>query len=197
MGTPSQNLPLRIETERLILRPYAAGDGTWFYAMSQHNRDHLRQFESDNVVMRLNNEDEAEALARDLAVDWSVGRHYFIGAFDKRGGEFVAQVYIGVVDNALPEYEIGYFADVDHQGQGFVSEAVRAAIRFSFEHLGAYRLRLECDDTNLGSIRVAERCGFQREGHIRQNKRHPDGAISGTLHFGLLRSEYESSGDGL
>ena len=35
-------IPTRIETERLYLRCYEAGDGPWYYAMSQQNRSHLR-----------------------------------------------------------------------------------------------------------------------------------------------------------
>ena len=34
-------IPTRIETERLYLRCYEAGDGPWYYAMSQQNRSHL------------------------------------------------------------------------------------------------------------------------------------------------------------
>jgi len=30
------------------------------------------------------------------------------------------------------------------------------------------------------------------EGHIRENRRNADGTLSGTLHFGLLRSEFEA-----
>jgi hypothetical protein len=30
------------------------------------------------------------------------------------------------------------------------------------------------------------------EGHIRENKRNADSTLSGTLHFGLLRSEFEA-----
>jgi hypothetical protein len=29
-----------------------------------------------------------------------------------------------------------------------------------------------------------------REGYFRQNKKHADGTIRGTLHYGLLRSEF-------
>jgi len=77
----------------------------------------------------------------------------------------------------------------------YVTEAVKGALGFVFGPLGAHRVRLECDDTNLRSLRVAERCGFVREGHLRQNHRHADGSVSvsGTLHFGLLRAERTST----
>jgi ribosomal-protein-alanine N-acetyltransferase len=115
-----------------------------------------------------------------------------LGAFDRESDEFVAQVYVGPVRWEVPEFEIGYFVDVEHEGQGYVSAAVRAALGFAFRHLGAHRVRAECDDTNLRSRRVAERCGLVLEGHVRQNKRNADGTLSGTLHFGLLKSEFEA-----
>jgi RimJ/RimL family protein N-acetyltransferase len=39
---------------------------------------------------------------------------------------------------------------------------------------------------------VAERCGLVRERHFRENKRNPDGTMSGTLVYGLLKSEFEA-----
>lgn len=59
--------------------------------------------------------------------------------------------------------------------------------------LQAHRVRLHTSDTNLPSQRVAERCGFKLEGHIRQNKRDPDGTLSGDLYYRLLKSEYNAS----
>ena len=43
-------IPTRIETERLYLRPYQAGDGTMVFAVSQRNREHLARYESGNVL---------------------------------------------------------------------------------------------------------------------------------------------------
>jgi aminoglycoside 6'-N-acetyltransferase len=186
------DLPTRIETERLYLRCFEPGDGQWYYAASQKNRSHLRCFESDNVIMTIGSEEDAEALVRDLAAEWAGCNSFFMAAFDKQTGEFVAQIYVGPVNRDLPEYQIGYFADVDHEGHGYVSEAATAALQFIFEHLKAHRARVECDDTNVRSYRVAERCGMIKEGHIRENKKNPDGTFSGTLYYGLLVGEFEA-----
>ena len=97
---------------------------------------------------------------------------------------------------SLPEFQIGYFVDMDHEGKGYVTAAVRGALGFVFDHLGAHRASVECDDTNVRGIRVAERCGLIREGHIRENKRNADGTLSGTLRFGLLRDEFEATRGG-
>jgi aminoglycoside 6'-N-acetyltransferase len=184
------DIPTRLETERLYLRPYQPGDGAMYFAVSQKNRDHLMRYESNNAIMSIHNQAEAEELVRELAEIWETRQQFFLGAFKKDTDEFVAQVYIRPVSWELPEFAIGYFVDCDHEGQGYITEAVHRALRFIFEHLNAHRVRLECDDMNLRSLRVAERCGMVKEGHIRENKRHTDGAISGTLYYGLLRNEY-------
>ena len=185
------NTPTRIESERLYLRSYEAGDGPWFYAMSQRNRAHLARYEAENVVMSIESEQDAEVVVQELAAEWRARSSFFMGAFDRDTDKFVAQVYVGPVNWDVPEFEVGFFVDKDYEGQGYVTEAVRAAMGFIFEHLQAHRVRLECDDTNERSWRVAERCGMVREGHVRENKRNEDGELSGTLHFGLLKREFE------
>jgi RimJ/RimL family protein N-acetyltransferase len=174
------------------LRCYEPGDGRWFYAMSQRNRAHLQRYESENVVLQAHDEAGAEAVVRQLAGYWAARDCFFLAAFDRATGDFVAQVYVGPVSWTLPEYEVGYFADVDHQGRGFVTEAVRATLHFVFEHLQAHRVRLACSDTNTRSYRLAERCGFVREGHTRENRREADGTFSGTLLYGMLRPEFDA-----
>lgn len=187
------DVPEQLETERLILRPYRAGDGSAYLDVCLRNKRHLLPYESGNPALDVENLDDAETLVRQFAVDWMARNAFFLGAWRKPSGEFAAQIYIGVVSWELPEFEIGYFVDCRYEGQGYVVEATRAAIDFCFNHLGAYRLRLGCNQTNLRSQKVAERCGFIREGFIRQTHPtilNPDQTFSGDYLYGLLRSEY-------
>ena len=185
-------IPDSFETDRLILRRFKAGDGPMYYDVSQRNQDHLARYESGNVIMSIENEESAEVLVRELGVEWDARNCFFMGGFDKGTDEFVTQIYIGPVKWVVPEFLIGFFVDKGHEGKGYVTEAVKGALSFIYRHLQAHRVRLECDDTNERSWRVAERCGMIREGHIRENKLNPDGSRSGTLHYGLLRNEYDA-----
>ena len=185
-------IPARFETERLYLRSYMPGDGKWYYAMSQKNRSHLIRYESENIVMTINSQEDAERTVQELAADWAARNCFFIGVFDRRTDEFVANIYVGPVNRDLPEYELGYFVDVDHERQGFVTEAVKAVLRFIFTNLEAHRVRIQTSDNNTRSRRVAERCGFIKEGHFRENHKRPDGTFEGTIYYGLLKSEYET-----
>jgi RimJ/RimL family protein N-acetyltransferase len=186
----NHSIPGHFESDRLVLRPYQAGDGAMYYAVGQKNRQHLQRYEADNAILNPKTEFEAEALVQELGADWAARKCFFLGAWEKKSGEFVAQVYIGVVNWDTPEFEIGYIADVDHEGQGYVTEAVKTALVFVFDHLQAQRVSLHCDATNLRSQRVAERCGFTREGCLRQNRRQPDGSFSDAYIYGQLRSEW-------
>jgi ribosomal-protein-serine acetyltransferase len=187
------DIPTRLETDRLILRRYEPGDGPMYFAVGQKNHHHLQPFEADNVILSAKTPEEAENIIRGLNEDWIARNSFFLGAFDKKTLEFIAQIYIGVVNWELPEFEVGYFVDVDHQGKGFITEAVQGALGFIFRCLKAQRVCLHTRDTNLPSQRVAERCGFTLEGHIRENKRDADGTVSGDLYYGLLKSEYNAA----
>jgi RimJ/RimL family protein N-acetyltransferase len=184
------DIPTRMETERLYLRCYAQGDGSWYYPMSLQNRAHLARYESENPVMAIQSEQQAEEVVRSFAMQWAEGRNFFWGAFDRTTDVFVAQIHVGLVSWELPEFQIGYFVDIAHEGRGYITEAVGAALLFVFQHLHAHRVRLECDDTNVRSMRVAERCGMVKEAHLRQNKKNRDGTCSGTMIYGLLKSEF-------
>jgi ribosomal-protein-serine acetyltransferase len=185
--------PSVIRTSRLVLRSYREGDESWYFEMSQRNYNHLKRYESQNPAMAIKTEDDAKEMISDLVNDWEECAHFFLPVFLKGTEEFVAQLYVGPVSWDLPEFAIGYFVDVEHEGKGYVTEAVNAVVKMLFEKLNAQRLRIETDDTNVRSIGVAERCGFVKEGHIRENKKNHDGTYSGTLYYGLLKREFLSN----
>lgn len=192
MGNAYSEFPKHFESKRLFMRSYQPGDGKWYYAMSLRNHKHLRQYESENVAYNITDIEAAEAVVQDLADEWEKQSRFFIGAFDKRTEEFVAQIYVGVVDWGLPEFQIGYFVDVEHEGNGYVTEAVRATLLILFNQFKAYRIQLKCDETNLRSIAVAERCKMTREARLPKNKHNPDGTYSNTLIYGILRRDYQA-----
>jgi RimJ/RimL family protein N-acetyltransferase len=186
-------IPTSFSTSRLLLRAYAPGDAATYLAVGQKNHAHLQRFESGNSILTLHTLDESTALIAELTQAWQARRYFMLGAFEQTSGEFVAQIYVGVVNWELPEMEVGYFVDVDHEGQGYVSEAVRATLAWIFTCLEAHRVSLRCSDANPRSARVAEHCGFQLEGHLRETHHDPEGGFNGDLVFGLLSSEFQKS----
>ncbi len=184
------SIPERIETERLYLRSYKVGDGPVYFSAGQRNRDHLSKYESDNVLMHLKDEEHAEAVVRELAADWIARNCFFIGIFEKGTDEWSGQVYVEPTNWDLPEFAIGFVADVNCEGKGYISEAVNGVLGMLFGDIGAQRVKSDCNENNIRSWRLLERCGFTREGHLRENRRNADGSPHGDFLYGLLRQEY-------
>jgi RimJ/RimL family protein N-acetyltransferase len=186
------DVPLELFTSRLSVRCYRAGDGPTLHAAAIRNRTHLARFESGNILLTADTDERGEVLARELHARWVSRDAFFAGAFLRETGDFVGQVYLGPVDWALPAFEVGYVADSQHEGKGFVTEAVTAILGMAFDHMGAHRISLRTDETNTRSQLVAQRCGFVLEGRMRDAHRQSDGSITNELLFGLLGAEYGS-----
>ena len=60
--------------------------------------------------------------------------------------------------------ELGYWLGVEHWGQGFGTEAARAAIDFFFEEFDAEHLISGARVANPASRNILEKCGFQWSG---------------------------------
>ncbi|MFC2082854.1 GNAT family N-acetyltransferase [Candidatus Bipolaricaulota bacterium] len=195
MSSSSSRLPIRFETDRLILRSYHEDDAAWYYRMSLRNRDHLRRYESGNVAMSLTSEEHARKTLGALAQYWNEGTCYFAGVFKNITKEFVAQLYVGPFSLEPVDFIIGYIVDCIHEGHGYVTEAASAMATKLFQHLGADQVRIHCDETNERSRRVAERSGFRRVSSFREEKRGSDGKLheGTTLVYLRLRSDHSSS----
>jgi len=172
------------------LRAYRAGDGLAYYAASVRNREHLSEFESSNVLMCLKNEDHAGVIIGNLRAAWVAGNYFFMGIFEKATDKWVGQVYLEPTNRELPEFAIGYVADTEYEGKGYITEGMKAVLAVLFEDLGVHRVKADCNENNVRSWRLLERCGFRREGHLRENKKKADGSFHGDYLYGLLRREY-------
>jgi RimJ/RimL family protein N-acetyltransferase len=66
------------------------------------------------------------------------------------------------VDRSQPDApELGYWLGVAHWGQGFATEAARAAIDFAFEGYDIKQLMSGARVANPASRNILEKCGFQ------------------------------------
>ena len=80
------------------------------------------------------------------------------------GGLTLSNIRRGVTQSAT----IGYWIGAPYAGNGYMSEAVRAALRFSFGRLRLHRVEAACLPNNAPSRRLLARCGFHEEGHARR-----------------------------
>jgi RimJ/RimL family protein N-acetyltransferase len=71
------------------------------------------------------------------------------------------------IDREAQTVELGYVVSPGARGRGVATEALRLLSDWAIRELGALRLELLISDENPASQRVAERCGYVREGLLR------------------------------
>lgn len=69
-----------------------------------------------------------------------------------------------IVRGAFQSAYLGYYGSVDHAGQGFMTEALRLAVRYAFEKLELHRLEANIQPENARSLALVRRVGFTQEG---------------------------------
>ena len=157
---------LPLQTDRLILRDFVAGD--WRA---------VHTYAADPEVVRYMEwgpNDEASTRAfieRVLAFQHVHPRRDFELAITLRaGGELIGGCGFHISDPQNRTGWLGYILARERWGQGYATEAARALLRFGFEHFGLHRIWATCDPRNVASAHVLEKIGMRREGHLRENK---------------------------
>lgn len=148
----------RIETARLLLRPFTADD----------LEDYTRLIFADAEVMRYLPQRDflpRERAARTITIfteHWSLYGFGVWAVTDKATGDFLGHCGLGHVPEA-GEVEVLYSLGKTYWGQGFATEAARASVRFGFERANLTRLIALAVPENIGSRRVMEHLGFVYE----------------------------------
>ncbi len=161
------------------------------------DRDAEALFEifSDTQVMRYWSSPPWSGMAEAVEMVESVRRYFAKGSLYQWGvARLSDDVVIGTctlaeVDVQNRRAEIGFALRQDHWGQGYMTEALRRLLGFSFEELKLHRIEADVDPRNEASIRLLEKLGFQREGYLRERWLVGD-EICDTVFYGLLKSEW-------
>lgn len=82
--------------------------------------------------------------------------------------ELVGVLSFNAIEPANKTGYIGYWLDEAHQGQGILSQALRAFMRYYVERGEIRRFVIKCRVDNQSSNRVAQRNGFTLEGCLRK-----------------------------
>lgn len=144
-----------LETERLILRPWAEADAEALYKYAKDPEVgpiagwpvHTSVENSREIIREVLSAPETYAVIL------------------KETGEPVgnAGIMCGKASNfEIPsdEGEIGYWIGTPYWGQGLIPEAVRELMRYGFEELKLKKIWCGYFDGNIKSLRVQEKCGF-------------------------------------
>ena len=85
--------------------------------------------------------------------------------------------------------EMGYMILPQHQGKGYVSEAIDAVLEYGFNDLQMHSIEAVIDPENKASERVLQKNGFVKEAHILENELH-DGKFWDTVIYSILKRNF-------
>ena len=85
--------------------------------------------------------------------------------------------------------QLGYDVGPAYRNQGYMTEAVRAVVRYMLTQAEANRVYCSVRESNLASRRVCEKVGMTHEGTMRQHYARQDGGYDDVRIYGILRSE--------
>ena len=168
------DLPTLLHTDRLLLRSPQVGDGALVNAAIEESFEELRKWLS--WASKMPTIEDTEINVRKEMAYWILRDSLRFYAFLEDSDTLVGSVAIHKVNWNLPAFQIGYWGNSGHSGNGYVTEATAAATQYAFRILKAIRVEICCDPDNERSLRIPERLNYQFEGNLRFSEPKEDGS---------------------
>lgn len=178
-----------LTTPRLKLRRFREGDGEAVFNLIERERDRLEPSFPVSVAF-VTSPGRGELFVRRKLTEWYLGSSYSFAIFTQDTDEYIGYLAIKGLDWTVPKADMGYYLANSHARQGLMSEAVTAAIRFAFMEVRLTRVFLRIAPDNLASLKVAEKCGFVREGLLRSDFSPGDRPPQDMVYYGLNLSDW-------
>jgi ribosomal-protein-alanine N-acetyltransferase len=158
--------PVRIDTDRLVLRRTTTddADGVFAYGSDVEVTRYLTFAPRTNV-------DDSLAFLKRCDEVWEDGSSFPLAIVDRFRDEFIGMIELRVSTHGV---ELGYALRRSTWGKGFMTEAIRAAVDWAFTDEDVHRVWAYVDVGNVGSRRTLEKAGMTREGHLHRWQIHPN-----------------------
>ena len=172
-------MPSTLTTERLILQPLTAADADDLY--DAFRRPEAMRFMDDHLhTSAAETRKMVDGMLSGPGTIWTI----------RTAADGPALGFVEYIGNAgVPG--MGYMLHPDHWGNGYMTEAVRAALVYGFDEMGLDRVELWISQENTASLRLAERAGFRRRGRMRQ-KYHKDESGHDKIVYGITAEQWRT-----
>ena len=149
----------QLETVRLTLRPFVAGDLDALHLLWTNAG--VRRYLWDDIEI---SRDRAEAVICASTESFrSRGFGFWSIFFKENNDDLLGFCGLRVFGNA-EDVEILYGVHPSHWGRGFATEASEAVLNFGFETCGLTKIYAGGDSPNAASFRVMEKLGMTYDG---------------------------------
>ena len=159
--------PPELRTQRLLLRMIRRSDAPEMYRYTRDERvTRYVLWEPHRSI--LDTYDVIRDLRRQYRHGWPSSLAIALAENDLIIGT-IGWMWLNVENRAA---EIGYSLNPAYWNQGYMTEALRAVIDYSFKTLKLHRLEAQHDIRNPASGRVMEKVGMLREGELKDRVRN-------------------------
>jgi ribosomal-protein-alanine N-acetyltransferase len=157
-------IPDRIETDRLVIRPFTAADTDGFVAFMTNEEATKFLFMDDQKT-----EEGAKAFLEYVIASYSSDKLVFALAIaSKTDDRLIGSCGVSSIGEE-GVYECYYGLAPEHWGNGYATEATRALLDYCFSNYSMTEIRTYMDPANPNSAGVAKRIGMGYSGR----SKHP------------------------
>jgi [ribosomal protein S5]-alanine N-acetyltransferase len=182
--------PLRLLGERVWLRPPERSDWQEWADLRGSSRGFLAPWEPSWPSDALGRAAFRRRIAR-YAMDWRTDQGYSLFIYRRADDALVGGIGLSNVRRGVAETgSLGYWIGEPHARHGYMTEALRLALDFSFLRLRLHRVEAACLPTNLPSKRLLLKIGFREEGYAREYL-NIDNKWQDHVLFAMLRDEWK------
>lgn len=176
--------PLRmLQTERLVLRPFDAGDAVDVFAYAKSPL--VGPMAGWAPHLTLEDSQAAVRLFMERGDVWAI--------VEKKCGRVIGSV--GLHRDPKRDVEkarmLGYALGESWWGQGYGTEAAAAVLRYAFGEMDCPLVSVYHFPSNQKSKRVIKKLGFVHEGELRMASVLPDGSVVNDVCYSLTREDYQ------
>jgi ribosomal-protein-serine acetyltransferase len=149
--------------DKLELRPFKSEDAAELFALTEKNREYLRQWLP--WLDRTRTEKDSAEFIVFTASEANKGVGFTFGLF--KNAVLVGVASFQNINKTNRAANIGYWISRDQAGQGFARAMTKAMIQHAFQSMNLNRIEIRCAAENVASQKVAEACGLSYEGYAR------------------------------
>jgi ribosomal-protein-alanine N-acetyltransferase len=176
----------RMETERLILRPFTREDAQAMFDNWANDPEVTKYLtwpahDSLGVTQWVLNE-WVQGYEKPDFYQWAI--------VPKDYGQPVGCISVVEKRDDVQWMEIGYCMGKQWWGKGIMPETLKAVMTYLFEEVGVLRLQACHDVRNPNSGAVMRKCGMTYEGTLRQYTRNNQGICDVSV-YSILKAEYD------
>ena len=177
-------------SSRTVVRRFRENEGPMLFELFSDNHswivDHFPK-----TMKAISDKESAEFYIRRKIAAWMLQQEYCMGIFDTESAKLIGFIRIFGIDWHVPRGEMGFFIDQDFVQKGIMTEVMIKLLGFVFNQLEFEKLRIRTATDNYPTQRLVRKCGFRREGDLRDEFRRTGGELVDMMLFGLTKAEYE------